>query len=302
LIRPHVSVILNQMPPKSLSSLLLFLLLAPRVYCGPFCTVFIDSETERLYGQWPLDRRKIAQGMDAIRTASAKAIVLKFFYDLPKTNEDPALAAAISAIPCAIQARILDDETNANPLPPRFWAQSPIYHDWIAGNSGWLPIPLFAGAAQKLGFVDMRDVQVVDWVPLLECYRNHPVESLYCCALEFATGAPANFGVANRVFFGRNYLEMNSAAESQTTFPDSDNLDYIPFHELLGPNRQKWTQKVAGSVVILGYDGGQIPSFTTKIGNIKAHRLFVYQLESLYKGLKLDSAGQKLAPMPDSSK
>jgi hypothetical protein len=281
LIHLHSSVRINGMLSKFLQ--FLWLLLSLEASGAPIRVVFIDSETERLYGSWPLGHAIMARGMDQIRTAGAKAIVLKFFYDEAKGHDDTVLAASIRSIPCALEACMQTNEPRSNPLPDRFCLTTPAYHDWMTGNSGWLPAPIFAVGAQKMGFVDFR---TVDSAPLLECYQGHTVDSLYCCALEFVTGETANFDHTNRVFFGRKYLELDSGAESPVTLPRSDKLDYIPFHELLGEKRDTWTPKLAGAVVILGYDGDQIHSFPSKIGNIKAHRLFVYQLESLYQNLK----------------
>jgi hypothetical protein len=42
---------------------------------------------------------------------------------------------------------------------------------------------------------------------------------------------------------------------------------------------------IQGKVVIVGYDGPKMYSISTPIGQVRAHRLFVYELQSIYEQL-----------------
>jgi hypothetical protein len=65
--------------------------------------------------------------------------------------------------------------------------------------------------------------------------------------------------------------------------PPKDDLSYIPFNEFLAgeiPNGG-----IKGKIVIIGYDGPHIQTVSTSIGPIRAHRFFVYVLQSVYERL-----------------
>ena len=49
----------------------------------PFALVMIDEASESRYGGFPVDRALVAQVVDKLATAGARAVVLKFFYDEP---------------------------------------------------------------------------------------------------------------------------------------------------------------------------------------------------------------------------
>jgi CHASE2 domain-containing sensor protein len=71
----------------------------------------IDSVTEAKLGAFPIDRAHIANSINILSSAGAKAVVLKFFYDQPSNEKsDAALQAAIvkSTAKILLQARIDD--------------------------------------------------------------------------------------------------------------------------------------------------------------------------------------------------
>jgi CHASE2 domain-containing sensor protein len=102
--------------PKQLSVALLFLLLTTvawaRDFNGEFAVVFIDPDTEARHGKIPLDRALIARALEVLAKANARAVVLKFFLDQPRSEDgDRRLSEAIARIPVVLQARI--DEVEA---------------------------------------------------------------------------------------------------------------------------------------------------------------------------------------------
>jgi CHASE2 domain-containing sensor protein len=56
---------------------------------------------------------------------------------------------------------------------------------------------------------------------------------------------------------------------------------HIPFNQFVEGGTP--ANQIKGKVVIIGYDGPGIQSFDTAIGPVKAPRLFVYDLESIYE-------------------
>src|SRR4030095_7721692 len=88
---------------------------------SPFVFVMIDSKTEELYGSLPFNRALIAKAIDNLAAAKAKGIVLRFFYDLPSTEErERARESSICAAPVALQASLDDNEGTTNALDSRF--------------------------------------------------------------------------------------------------------------------------------------------------------------------------------------
>ena len=76
---------------------------------------------------------------------------------------------------------------------------------------------------------------------------------------------------------------MTKANRRLITFLDIQ-IEYVPFHDLLEKAAMPGTLK--DKVVILGYDGERIDRFETPAGKVKAHRLFVYGLDALYRKAK----------------
>ena len=83
--------------------------------------------------------------------------------------------------------------------------------------------------------------------------------------------------------FGASGLRMDGRNCLTAKLPAKNDLAYIPFNEFL-TDALAATQ-IKGKIVILGYDGPHIQSVSTSIGPIKAHRFFVYVLQSVYERL-----------------
>jgi len=142
--------------------------------------VMIDKKTEEALGDFPYDRARLAEGIDAVRQQGAKAVILKFFLDRPKTREgDRALAEAMGKIPVVLQARFDEHEKHTNPLPERCYWNAAGATPSLSGNKGWIPLPLFSEHAACIGFIDS-----IDPAPALEYYRDKPVKSLFTCSLQ----------------------------------------------------------------------------------------------------------------------
>lgn len=185
------------------------------------------------------------------------------------------LAGSFSGIPVLLEARMDDSELKPNVLPERFFLPDvvPANDKTISGQSGWIPLPVFATEAQAIGFVDFVRPEKV---PMLEKYQGKFVKSLYLCALEMAWDRKAQVLPGRRVIINGKSLGMDEQNQVPIEFHSKDALDYIPFHKLLAEGDEVRT--LENKIVIVGYDGEKMHSIDTPAGKIKAHRLFCYAL------------------------
>jgi CHASE2 domain-containing sensor protein len=243
-----------------------------------FAVVFIDAASEAKYGAFPFDRSLIAAAIRQAGNLGAKGVVLKFFFDQAKGEAgDALLAAALTNLPVVLQARIDDTEVHPNSLPDRFTLPEVKEPTSISGRSGWIPISRFMANARGVGFVDFASTRV----PMLETYQSRTVKSLVVCCIELATEKSAVFGPDGSMRFGTNEFRLDGRSCVTARMPAKDDLAYIPFTQFLVGDTP--ANQIKGKVVIIGYDGPGIQSFETAIGPVKAHRLFVYDLESIYE-------------------
>jgi CHASE2 domain-containing sensor protein len=262
---------------------------APRLPPPAFAVVFIDAETERALGAFPYDRGVYAKAVEALGRAKARGVVLKFFIDRPKSAEgDAALAAAMTKVKVVLQARLDGEEARPNPLPERFTLRDVRLAgaEPLSAKSGWLPLPALAERAHDLGFLDSTDS--VERVPVVERYGERYVKSLYTAALELALGERAKFDALGFMQIGAKRIEFDKACMARVRLPAADELKAHSFLDLING-------KIDGAVfkdrvVIVGYDGAKMEENETPIGKVKGHRLFCYQLFSLYEEL---AAGEK---------
>ncbi len=242
-----------------------------------FAVVFIDAAAEAKYGAFPFDRAIEAKAIREAASLGAKGVVMKFFFDQPKDAAgDLALAAAMTNLPVVMQACVDDSEAHPNPLLARFTIPSVRSLTQISGERGWIPLPMFSANARDVGFVDFDSLRV----PLLETYQSNTVKSLVVCCIELAKGNRATISPEGKMKFGTNSLQADGQY-CVAKLPAKDDLAYIPFDDFLSGKVP--ASAIKGRVVIIGYDGPHIQTIPSIIGSIKAHRLFVYALKSVYE-------------------
>jgi hypothetical protein len=249
---------------------------------SPFAFVMIDSQTEALYGSLPFDRALIAKAVNKLAAANAKGIILKFFYDLPRSEEsDRSLELSICAASVVLQACLNDTEGSTNPIEARFRINGkpiPGIPPIFAGSKGFIPLDRFSRCARAVGFVDSTSTKI----PLIEVYQGNMVKSLHLIALEMASGQKAELDPSGFVRLGEQEIDLMH----QISFPSTDSFSYIPLHEVIGATSKSWQSKVRQSVVILGYLGKNIHSIETPLGQVGAHRFFIMGLLSLTRSLQ----------------
>jgi hypothetical protein len=251
---------------------------------NPFAIVFIDAKTENILGRFPYDRAVMATAVEAAAKLGAKSVVLKFFFDLPKSADgDKALVRAMLKIHVFLEARLDDTQANPNPLPDRFYLRDLRGESQraIGGQSGWIPLPQFAAVAADVGFVDATDF---DHVPIIESYRGRFVKSLWLCCIEATTGQTAQVKPGEQLKIGNRILKLSRDSQLAISFPAADHLDSISFCDLLSGTVD--AKKIKNRIVIIGYDGDIRGQVKTPLGEMNRHRAFCYMLFSLYAQLR----------------
>ena len=252
----------------------------------PFDLVLIDAASEKQLGGFPVDRKLVAQAVTALKAAGAKGVVLKFFYDQPAKlpESDKALADAISSTKTLLQARIDEAEFGSNPLPSRFAMDKvePNLKSAFAGNNGWIPMPQFANAAHDIGFVD---ITTPENVPMVESYKNTPVNSLTLAALELATDETGHIENGARLTLGSKSVALTSDNQVALKLNTNEKLDYMSFSDVLEASSTTMS-RFRGKVVVIAYDGTKMEMIQTSAGPIKAHRLFYMGLLDVWRQLK----------------
>jgi CHASE2 domain-containing sensor protein len=272
-------------PAKTCACLALLICLLSNTLLGAsfrddFAVVFVDAASEAKFGPFPFDRSLEAKAIRQAGDLGAKGVVMKFFFDQPKSQAgDLLLASALTNLPVLLQACLDDTESHPNPLPDRFTLEGVKAQTAISGQSGLIPLPMFITNALDVGFVDFASTRV----PLLETYQSRTVKSLVLCSIELATGRRAVLGPDGRMKFGEQVLRVDGSNCVTATMPAKDDLACIPFHQFLAAGIP--ASRIKGKIVIIGYDGPHIQSVSTAIGPVRAHRFFVYVLQSIYEQL-----------------
>jgi CHASE2 domain len=252
----------------------------------PFELVLIDAASEKQLGGFPVDRKLVAQAITALKAAGAKGVVLKFFYDQPAKlpESDKALADAISSTKTLLQARIDEAEFGPNPLPSRFAMDKTEGNlkTPLAGDNGWIPMPQFANAAHDIGFVD---ITTPERVPMVESYKNTPVNSLTLAALELATDEIGQIENGSKLTLGTKSVALTADNQVALKLKTNEKTDYVNFSDVLEASSDTMS-RFRGKVVVIAYDGVKAESIQTSAGPIKAHRLFYMGLLDVWRQLK----------------
>jgi hypothetical protein len=220
----------------------------------------------------------LARAIDKAVESGARGVVLKLFIDKPKTVDgDRALIDAAKRTKLIVQARIDDNEPAPNPLADRFALHIPIDEKLLRGKSGWLPLPDLSAAAYDLGFVDYR---VVDQMPLIECYNDKGVKSLFLSCIELALGERAEIVPGRSIRLHGKTVELNDRSEIRVEYPAKDDLQFISFSDFIA---QQSRPELKDRIVIIAYDSERFEPVETPAGKIRPHRAFVYALMSIYR-------------------
>ena len=254
---------------------------------NPFVAVFVDDATEKVLGPFPYDRSKYAEALKSLRQAGAKGVVVKFFLDQAKPGTgDDQLAAEIKLLPVLLQARLDPKEPKPNTFPPRFDRAGEIKGDaasLLSGESGWIPLEKFSRNGVGIGFVDIASPANILSIPMVLRYQKALVPSLELTAVEMALGKTSQIELNKQLTLAGHHLPLSAPGEISVQLPAKDEINYISFIDVL--NGKVDPKKIAGKIVVLGFDAKETPTLPTTLGPLRIHRVFFYSLESLYEQL-----------------
>lgn len=266
-------------------------------FSSSFAVVMIDDVTEAASGPFPYDRSVMASAVEQCARAKAKSVVLKFFFDLTKSESgDRALADSMKRIPVVLQARLEQSEGTAAEIPERFRLAPHPLPTARSGKLGWIPLPALMDAAADLGFVDFTDANI----PMVEEFRGAPYKSLVLCCLESALGVSAQIESGKRIVLGNRFLPLDQQNMSRGSLSRLEPLRLISFARLIAGEMNP--DELEGRVVIIGYDGKNSPSLPTDHGEMKAHRLFIQCLAESYRRLQPLAPDAETSPAPSAIK
>ncbi|MBN1411714.1 MAG: CHASE2 domain-containing protein [Spirochaetales bacterium] len=246
---------------------------------SPFAVIMYDEKTEKEVGAFPPKRTIWAHTIDKCREYGAKAVVLKFFYDMPR-EEDKVFAVAMDKIPVFLQACLNNEEPSLNPLDRKYSIDlGKRYTLALSGDNGWIPVPVLAEKAYDIGFVD---VQNVNEIPLVEQFKGKYYKSLcYAVLLYIYPGLK----IENDALVHNNKkIKLSGNLEMHVNYPEKDNLDYIPLCDFL--NGKAGKKDVEHKIAIIGWDGNNSGTFAISTGKVRTHRVFVYGLLDMYDQVK----------------
>lgn len=246
---------------------------------SPFVVIMYDVKTENVMGDFPPKRTVWANTIDKVKSLNAKAVVLKFFYDLPK-EEDKYLQKSISTIPTFLQACINKVEPSNNVLNSKYEIKvDKDYTQIISGDMGWLPTKEIAQNAYDIGFVDLNDINEI---PIIEKYSGKYVKSLYFCILQYVL---PNLKLQNNVLINNNKIvKLNKNTEMYVKYPKKDVIEYVSLCDVLNDKVDK--KIFENKIVIIGYDGIKSEKLSISTGETNKHRVFIYGLYDMYNQLK----------------
>jgi adenylate cyclase len=249
-----------------------------RDFSQDFAVVFATPSTEARFGRIPLDRALMAKAIEGAARDGAKGVVLKFFLDQSRTADgDDRLAGSLSRIPVILQARIDDSEQRPNELSERLTLGRTDYRTPVRGVSGWIPLPAFSEKSHGVCFADFDSSPI----PILETYRGNTVKSLLLCPVELAIGQKAVIRPGSEVKVGDLVVPLDAQNRVSLKIRPDPALQWFRLEDLIDGTLPRNALK--NRVVILGYDGPNIPRVMTPAGELGLHRAFVVFLKAFYE-------------------
>jgi hypothetical protein len=243
-------------------------------FSSKFAVVMIDDQTEAKLGPFPYDRAIIARAVEACAEKGAKAVALKFFFDLPKPGSgDEALRRAMTKIPVLLQARLESREGSAQPMPDKFSVGREL-PTTIRGDRGWIPLPLFLEKAAACGFVDFDSPKI----PMVETYQGKTFKSFVVCCLEAALDKTAAF-LPNQVAFGNRAVTLDERNVFHAQFSPTHPWRALSLIRLLEGKVE--AEELKGRVVVIGWDSSKTPP----IGKVGIHVYYLQALAAAYDSL-----------------
>lgn len=251
---------------------------------SPFAFIMIDAKTETALGEFPFDRAVLAKAVDQAAAMQARAVVLNFYLDKPKSVAgDRALAAAMRKLPVVLPACIpaeADKTAEPNPLPLRFQIMrfAKGQAKAMGGKNGWIPIPDFTEPAAGIGFAD--GTGSIEKIPIVEAYRDAYVKSFWTICVELAFNDGAVITPGREMNINDKSLELDEQSIATIEFPMADRVETISFLDFV--NGKTPEAAIKDKVLVIGAETAKMPTVVTPLGKLGMHRVMNLQLLALH--------------------
>jgi len=251
---------------------------------NPFSFIMIDAKSQQALGEFPFDRAVLAKAVDQAAAMKARAVVLNFYLDKPKSEAgDRALAISMMKLPVVLVACVPPDAEKAgepNPLPHRFVLLriGKSQPKAIGGNKGWIPLPDLSERAADVAFANGTDD--ITRIPMIEAYQTAYVKTFWTVCLELAFNDGALVTPGRDISINNKSLELDDHSIGSIEFPQSDKFESISFLDFL--NGKTPESAIKDKVLIIGADIGKMPTVDTPLGKMGIHRAMNLQLLALH--------------------
>ncbi|OHD57965.1 MAG: hypothetical protein A2014_01030 [Spirochaetes bacterium GWF1_49_6] len=253
----------------------------------PFTFISIDCKTEEKLGiNFPFDRSVYAEMINHLKNYQPKAIVLKFFFDLPKSKKgDQQLADSFKGIPVFLQATI-NQENSPNAFLPRFNifknnSKNILTPFCVAKEkNGWIPLPIFQTNCYDIGFVDVYPT-ALSKVPLLTKYGDEYYKSLWFSIFTFiypdAELVPGEYlNIKGKKISVTKYNEISIILPGLSI----TNNRIISAIDIMEDKTDK--KLIKDKIVILIFSGKMFNEQYKSKGQMTPHEIFLLMLTGLY--------------------
>lgn len=220
----------------------------------------IDDASTNEFGTMPVDRSLIADAIFALKDAGAKAVAIKFFYDVEKPS-DVKLVEAMKEIPVLLQYSLDPSGTAATPRGRKelkFGGSS-----ILDGQATLMPNAFLREHMADMGFVNEHYDDKADGVVVIGQSPEGPVASLQLEILEYVLDERAEVRGNELWLHGRHYA-LDTRGRVSCNFLDIGRPKRISIMDVL--RRKVPADDVKGKVVVIGYARKdspvkEIPSF-----------------------------------------
>jgi len=251
----------------------------PTVASRHFLFVATNDEDKSKLGRWPINRSLYAEAIARAREDGARAVILKFFFDLAsKPEADSNLAHAIASMPVYLQFVFGGgDGTATGQLP--IWRSDlgaehlkPLYDQ----PPSLLPLPQFREHAAGIGFVNVLPDPEYNQIEILGYTGTKVAASLQFFSIEAALGAKASARKMQLTINNKSYRIGDDGRVRCPYLAVGRPKESSLFAFL---NGQVPRDEVRDRVVIIGNTRNNTPRFpTSKTLSLPVHEVFFRQI------------------------
>ncbi len=245
--------------------------------------IAVDDASTASLGPMPLDRAVYARAIDAATNLGAKAIVLKFFFDAPRSSEsDSRLAMAIRGAHVLMQVEEArgSGRSPAAPFVRDDWRFDGIQSPYELGNVH-PPLANFERGAAGLGFVSVRP-GFEQAVEIVARWQGKAVPSLQIRTVELALGGAARVE-RGEILMGTRHVKLDEQGRVPCDVMQAAVLPRYPIDRLLDGSIPR--DAIEGRIVVLGYDRKDSPRVELGPAKVKVHDAFNRQVSCLFQAL-----------------